>query len=584
MRKYICLFIALFMTASHCVNAQMQQQLAIVKTHARQRLDGTTSKCEYVSSAIVSIKNGAQVVSDNQGELFFDVDTKSCYYVNSAYKEGYQVTDMSVLTNGHYYSGNEPLIIYMQNIVELEKERASYKRVIRSHYQKEINKRQDVIDSLRRHNLATIEELRALQQEIDKAWEDAEKVISDMTERYLLVDFDYATDTDKRISTLIINGKLEEAKREINPESVEEKVRQVKIAQIALDNARDDAARYCMHLVDIYTIENKRDSVAHYLDLRASLDRTNIGWQIEAGRYITDLICDYSRALSIYEPALEYSLKHYGEMHNITATLYNNIGMVYKALENHTEALEYNIKALEIRKKVCGEEHIDTAKSYNNIGSVYKALGNYLEALEYNFKALEIQQKVCGEEHNDTAVSYNNIGLVYKALGNYSEALTYLHKSLEIHKKIFGDEHIYIAISLNNMGMVYKTLGDYSGALTYLHKSLEIHEKVFGVEHINAARMLTNIAGIYQTLGDNSQALEYFIKSETIFAKIYGEEHIETVSLYGVIGLIYYTMGSYSEALEYLTKVEAAFSKIYGEDNKSLQNTRFFIQEIKNRL
>jgi hypothetical protein len=223
------------------------------------------------------------VVSDNRGRLSFNVDAKSCYYVSSAYKKGYQVTDMSVLTNGHYYSGNEPLIIYMQNVVELEQERASYKRVIRSHYQTEINKRQDVIDSLRRHNLATIEELQALQQEIDKAWEDAEKVISDMTERYLLVDFDYATDTDKRISTLIINGKLEEAKREINPESVEEKVRQVKIAQIALDNARDDAARYCMHLVDIYTLENKRDSVAHYLDLRASLDRKNVDWQVAAG-------------------------------------------------------------------------------------------------------------------------------------------------------------------------------------------------------------------------------------------------------------------------------------------------------------
>lgn len=96
------------------VFAQMQQQQAIVKTHARQHLDGTTSKCEYVSSAIVTIKDGAQLVSDNRGTLSFGVDAKSCYYINSAYKQGYQVTDMSVLTNGHYYSGNEPLIIYMQ--------------------------------------------------------------------------------------------------------------------------------------------------------------------------------------------------------------------------------------------------------------------------------------------------------------------------------------------------------------------------------------------------------------------------------------------------------------------------------------
>ena len=542
MKNLYYLLVALCLFVPTQLSAQMQQQQAIVKTHARQRLDGTTSKCEYVSSALVTIKDGAQLVSDDQGELFFDVDTKSCYYVNSAYKKGYQVTDMSVLTNGHYYSGNEPLLIYMQNIAELEQERASYKRVIRSQYQHEINKRQDVIDSLRSNNLATQEELQALQQEVDKAWEEAENVVSDMTERYLLIDFDYATDMQKRISTLILNGRLEEAKREINPESVEEKVRQVKMAQIAIDNARDDAARHCMHLVDIYTLENKRDSVAHYLDLRASLDRTNIGWQIEAGRYIANYLCDYSRALSIYEPALEYSLQHYGEMHNITATLYNNIGVVYNAQGNYSEALEDHFKSLEIFKKVLGDEHIDTATSYNNIGGVYYAQGNYSEALEYYFKSLEIFKKVLGEEHKKTAPYYNNIGAVYHAQGNYSEALEYHFKSLEIKKKILGDEHIDTATTYHNIGMVYYDQGNYSEALEYYFKSLEIYKKVLG------------------------------------------EEHIETVCLYGVIGLIYYTLGSYSEALEYLTKVEAAFSKIYGEENKSLQNTRFFIQDIKNRL
>ena len=584
MRKYICLFIALFMTASHCVNAQMQQQQAIVKTHARQRLDGTTSKCEYVSSAIISIKNGAQVVSDNRGRLSFNVDAKSCYYVSSAYKKGYQVTDMSVLTNGHYYSGNEPLIIYMQNIVELEQERASYKRVIRSHYQNEINKRQYVIDSLRRHNLATEEELRVLQGNIDKAWEDAEKVISDMTERYLLVDFDYATDTDKRISTLIINGKLEEAKREINPESVEEKVRQVKIAQIALDNARDDAARYCMHLVDIYTLENKRDSVAHYLDLRASLDRTNVDWQVAAGLYMSDYLCDYSRALSICEPALKYSLDHYGDMHSITALLYNDIGTVYDDQGNYSEALTYFLKSLEIFRKVLGDEHVSTAASYNNIGNVYSNQGNYSAALEYYFKSLEIKIKVLGEEHVSTAASYNNIGNVHSNQGNYSAALECHFKSLEIFKKVLGDEHKNTAGSYNNIGMVYSDQGNYSAALEYYFKSLEIYKKVLDDEHKDTAGSYNNIGSIYVKQGNYSEALEYYLKSLEILKKVLDDEHINIASSYYNIGGVYYLQGLYSEALEYLTKAEAAFSKIYGEEHEVVQQLREGIQGIKNLL
>ena len=547
--------------------AQMQQQQAVVKTHARQRLDGTTSKCEYISSAIVTIKDGAQLVSDNQGRLSFNVDAKSCYYVNSAYKKGYQVTDMSVLTNGHYYSGNEPLIIYMQNIAELEQERASYKRVIRSHYQHEINKRQDVIDSLRRHNLATEGELRALQGDIDRAWEDAENVISDMTERYLLIDFDYATDTDKKISTLILNGKLEEAKREINPESVEEKVREVNIAQRAIDNARDDAARYCMHLVDIYTLQDKRDSVAHYLDLRASLDRTNVDWQVDAGLYISDYLCDYSRALSIYEPTLKYSLDHYGDMHSITASLYNEIGNVYTKQGNYSGALEYYLKSLEIRGKVLGDEHKDTATSYNNIGNIYYVQGNYSEALTYYLKALEIYKKVLGDEHIGTAAPYNNIGLIYYVQGNYSEALENYLKSLEIYKKVFGDEHIETAGSYRDIGLVYYVQGNYSFALEYNFKSLEICKKVLGDEHKDTANSYSNIGNVYYAQGDYSEALEFYLKVLEISKKVLGDEHINVAIIYNNIGAVNCKQDNYPEALEYYLKALEIYKKVLGDEH-----------------
>ena len=584
MKNMYYLLVALCLIVPTQLSAQMQKQQAIVKTHARQRLDGTTSKCEYVSSALVTIKDGAQLVSDDQGELFFDVDAKSCYYVNSAYKKGYQVTDMSVLTNGHYYSGNEPLLIYMQNIEELEQERASYKRVIRSQYQHEINKRQDVIDSLRSNNLAAIEQLQAMQQEVDKAWEEAENVVSDMTERYLLIDFDYATDMQKRISTLILNGRLEEAKREINPESVEEKVRQVKMAQIAIDNARDDAARHCMHLVDIYTLENKRDSVAHYLDLRASLDRTNIEWQMEAGGYIADYLCDYNRALSIYKPAFKYSLDHYGDTHYIIAFLYNDIGLIYSDMGAYSEALEYHFKALEIRVKLLGEEHEDAASSYNNIGGVYYDQGAYSEALEHHSKALEIRVKLLGEEHEYTASSYNNIGVVYNALGFYSEALEYYFKALKIIRKIFGDEHILTEDLYSRISALYYNQGNLSDALKYCIKTLEIGIKIFGEEDIETARSYNNLGVVYYDQGNYSEALKCYFKALEIYRKLLGEEYIDTACSYYNIGEVYSDLGNYSEALEYLTKAEAILLKICREENETVKQIRAGIQDVKSRL
>lgn len=567
MKNLFYLLVVLCLLMPIHLSAQMQQQQAIVKTHARQHLDGTTSKCEYVSSAIITIKDGAQVVSDNRGALSFGVNAKSCYYINSAYKQGYQVTDMSVLTNGHYYSGNEPLIIYMQNIAALEQERASYKRVIRSHYQHELNQSQELIDSLRRNNLATTEELQALQQKVDQAWEEAENVVSDMTERYLLIDFDYATDVDKRISTLILNGKLEEAKREIGPESVEEKVRQVNIAQRVVDNAREDAARYCMHLVDIYTLENKRDSVAHYLDLRASLDRTNINWQVEAGNYIADYLCDYSRALSIYEPALKYSLDHYGESHFYTYATYNSIATNFYNMGNYSKAVEYCTKVVMGLEKLLGADHPKLAIVISNLGSAYSNLYDYDKALELHRRALDIRLASLGEAHVDTADSYNNIGDIYIDIFEYEKALEQFQRALQIFKQVYGENSDSVAIAYNNISRVYHEQGNNDLAIDYAFKSLDLKKRIFGDTHVAVATAYHNIAGIYVDEKEYEKAIEYYTMSLDMFIKTVGEKHPRTANTYNSLGFAYNDIGQSDLALDCYLKSMNISVELYGENS-----------------
>ncbi|MBR4870552.1 MAG: tetratricopeptide repeat protein [Alistipes sp.] len=292
----------------------------------------------------------------------------------------------------------------------------------------------------------------------------------------------------------------------------------------------------------------------------------------------------YEKAKDIIYRDIELREALYGVEHSETATLYNNIGVIYTHLAVYDKALEYYLKALEIRKKVLGEEHSDTATSYNNIGRVYSDLGDYDRALEYYLKALKIKEKVLGEEHPDTATSYNNIGAVYFYLGDYDRALEYYDKALEIYEKVLGKEHPDTAPSYNNIGGVYSHLGDYNKALEYRIKALEIRKKVLGEEHPDTAISYNSIGRDYTVIGDYNRALEYYLKALEIFKKVLGDEHPNTAPLYNNIGKIYSDLADCDKALHYLFKAIKIRKAVVGEEHPGIAVSYHHIGEVYSRL
>ena len=65
--------------------------------------------------------------------------------------------------------------------------------------------------------------------------------------------------------------------------------------------------------------------------------------------------------------------------------------------------------------KILGQEHPDTATIYNNLALVYQDQGGYGRAEEYYRKALKVMEKILGQDHPDTATTYNNLAGLYQA-------------------------------------------------------------------------------------------------------------------------------------------------------------------------
>ncbi|MBQ4421397.1 MAG: tetratricopeptide repeat protein, partial [Bacteroidales bacterium] len=246
------------------------------------------------------------------------------------------------------------------------------------------------------------------------------------------------------------------------------------------------------------------------------LDPNNIDFLFEAGNIAQEYIADYDKALEYYDKALNIALK-FGEINEMVANLYNNIGCVYDKKGEYDKALTYHTKALDIQKQVLTENHPNIANSYGNIGVVYYNEGEYDNALTYYTKALDILKQVFPENGPDIASLYNNIGGVYDKKGEYDKALSYFTKALVIRKQVLPENHPNIAASYNNIGTVYSNKGEYDKALIYHTKALDIRKRVFPENHHGIAISYYSIGVIYYYKEEYEKALAYFEDSLKIY-------------------------------------------------------------------
>ena len=324
--------------------AQTQQQQVVVKTRGRIYANDNYRPGVRVPEAYVKVRGDKSYESDTRGEIKFGVSSQG-YTIEEIKKTGYTLSDADILFREQKYT-SAPLYILLENSADLVAYRREIERQVRRNYQATLDVKQAEIERLRSEGKATAEELERLQAEIDRSWDLAEQYVDEMTEHYLLIDFDNKEKFDQEVSTYILAGELEKADSLIATRGdLNEANRKHRNAKAAMKNRDEDLASRNYYKYQIASQRHERDSAAYWLEQRASLDRENVDWQVEAARYIEDFLGNYDRALNIYEPTLEYCKEHYGELHEKTATLYNNIGVVYKNKGEYDNALEYYKKA-----------------------------------------------------------------------------------------------------------------------------------------------------------------------------------------------------------------------------------------------
>ena len=616
MKRLLLLSALLF--GSLIVFAQTQQ--GYVKTKGRM-VNGQLVPGQGLKGATVSVHGRTAVLVNSEDGAFSFPTPDNQFRLDSVKKKGYLLVDLDACPRTYKTSGN-PLYLVMETPEQQLQDKLNAERKIRRNLQKQLQEREDEIEDLKTQQKISDEEYRQALQKLYADQESNEQLISDMAKRYSELDYDQLDEFYRQVSYHIENGELVKADSLLKTrgditaqvgnilqrgQTLAEQDEHLQKAKAVQQADIDEAARRCYSYYETFAAQHLNDTAAYYLELRASLDTTNIKWQLDADRFLFEYVASYDKALYYCQRALRHALIQFGEDHQEVATIYNelncvlvekgdfdkalellmktlkieeslgvepheiattynNIGVTYERIGDYDKALEYHKKAISIREKEKESDPIGLAFSLNSIGTVYNFKGAYQDAKKSYNTAIDLMESVYGKNHHILANMYSNMAVTNYNLGEFDLALKNIEEALSIWESILGKSHPNTAIAYRNMGVIYYTqLNDYDNALLYLEKAKKIDENVFGENNPKTAISYECLGNYYNTKGEYDKALEYLTRSVNIQIEYVGEHHPDVASCYNTIGWVYSNMGQYDKSIENYEKSLRLNQELYGE-------------------
>lgn len=216
-------------------------------------------------------------------------------------------------------------------------------------------------------------------------------------------------------------------------------------------------------------------------------------------------LSDFRKSLTEHKRALELRKIHLGH-HKLTATSYNQIGVVYLRMGEYDAAREKFQSAVDLMTTLFKGDHEETAGVLFNLGESYMAMEKYKEAYDSCKQVLSIRQNLLGE-HKDTAATFHSLGEICSKMNDFKGAARYFRRASEFRVNLLGD-HSETALSHHCLGEAQIRKGDTVDALDSLHAALSIRERILGL-HLDTAATCELLGRAYGALEQHDLASDY---------------------------------------------------------------------------
>lgn len=623
--KRFLLFLCLIVTVSVSFS---QTQQGYVKTRGRLAANGTAIPGTRLSGATITFKGNRTVTSSTNGVFTFAVPSKT-FCITHVQKNGYQLYDNDLLGRDHKFSAND-LLVVMDTPDNVLADKLTSERKIRRTLQRQLAEKEDEIEALKEQQKITEEQYRKQLQELYKAQENNEKLISEMAERYSTLDFDQLDDFQRRVAVYIQNGELTRADSllntkgsmeerrarieqnktivTINAQELKKRQEEQKKSEALLTKELEDFGKDCFSRYEIYKLQHKNDSAAYFLKMRADLDSTNIRWNIEYANFCRIYLEKNVESERYIQRALQHALLSQKVDEQILC--YNMLINVESSRHNYEQALLYvdteedlmcrhNLYGIEDQLNVATsrgniyrqEGKYDLAERYllkavslieNNCDSVSikilaETLGNYanfcIDVEKYQ-EALDVYRKILIlTETQDSLITpivittENNIGNSYYLLGLYDEALIWLEKSLKHAKELYGDKHSSVSTSLSNIGAIHLRRKEIDKAIEITDEVISIDKYIYGNMGAKLIVDYINSAKLLCSKNLYDAALKQYNKAIELCRLYYTDSHPYWGTLYMNIASLYVQQKDYFQGIEYFGKALRIFIEQFGEQS-----------------
>lgn len=217
---------------------------------------------------------------------------------------------------------------------------------------------------------------------------------------------------------------------------------------------------------------------------------------------------DQAYSVSDHYNSIQYfykAIKIYEEMGNKRGlcVCYLNMGNVYYIANDKSKALELFERSLAICNTDKTIEKEMSANIYNNLGIISDELGRTNLAKNYFLNALKLYELV--KDTLSMPFSFTNLGTVYTKLHNKDTALYYMKKSLNIKLKHGSD--LDKLDGYTDLGNVYFDFSKYNEAIVCYENAI----KLIDTNNINKRHLETwkGISEAYKRLNNLPKAYQY---------------------------------------------------------------------------
>ena len=220
---------------------------------------------------------------------------------------------------------------------------------------------------------------------------------------------------------------------------------------------------------------------------------------------------DYDKAVKNFEITLTYHKQALGEVHQLVADTYNNIGTCYYTHEQYEKAINAFNDALKVYNQVYSDSlPPDIGGVMTNLAMCYRYQNDFTQADNLYKEALRIREAALGRDHPDVGHTLMAIGMFEIQRVNYDVAEEHFRRALEMFEAAYGKSHLLIAQASDNLCRCLILTHKITEALTWFISSLTIYKKRNNISRASISLMDTFI-DYYQSKGDLTSAYELLL-------------------------------------------------------------------------